>query len=232
MADTNIYVILDGSGSMGDVKHDVVKGINTFIKEQKQDAQIQGDDVLFSLTTFDNKVMEVYVNEDLQLVSDVALKDTYLGGGTALLDSIGRTLTAADGSFAPRNILVIYTDGGENSSREFTKEQVSKLLEDFEQNRNGQVIYLGAEFADFVNDTAGYGTVAMAAAGASSLNTSKQHVSSTFSNLSRGVSYYRGASPEEVNVVNQTKGGLVAHTTAAGTLDWNKDKTDEKETRS
>lgn len=205
MADANIYVILDGSGSMGGVKLDVVKGINEFIKEQQDDAKAKGDDVLFTLTTFDSQILEVYDNEDLQIVAPVTLAQTYLGGGTALLDAIGRTLTTAEDKAAPRNIVVIYTDGAENASKEFKNADISALIEKLEKTGAWQFIYLGAEFGDFHKDTA---FVALASAGgahAHSINTTKGNVSGTFAAVSQTTNYLRGASVQDYDAVANEK---------------------------
>lgn len=205
MADQNIYLIIDGSGSMSGVKHDVVKGINEFIKEQQDDVAATGDDVLFSLTTFDNNVMEVYSAEDLNLVNPVTLQQTYLGGGTALLDAIGRTLTNAEDVAAPRNIVVIYTDGHENQSHEFTHDQIAKLIEKLEGTGAWQFIYLGAEFGDFQKDAA-FGTLRAAGKRHShSINTSKDNVSGTFAAVATASNYLRGASTEDYNAVADDK---------------------------
>lgn len=219
MADQNIYVIIDGSGSMAGVKHDVVKGINDFIDEQKNEIAQTGEDVLFWLTSFDGTVHEVYTAEDLTLVNPVTLQQTYLGGGTALLDAIGKTLTNAEDTAAPRNIVVIYTDGHENQSREFTHDQIAKLIEKLEANGDWQFVYLGAEFGDFAKDRA-FGTVANSAGlRMSAVNTSKRSVGETFKTLSNTASYYRGATDMQVEDF-AGQGGLIASASAAGVADW------------
>lgn len=227
MADQNIYVIIDGSGSMSGVKHDVVKGVNEFIKEQQDDVAKTGLSVLFSLTTFDSNVMEVYSAEDITLVNPVILKDTFLGGGTALLDAIGKTLTNAEDVAAPRNIVVIYTDGEENSSHEFKLEEIGKLIEKLEATGAWQFIYLGAEFGAFQEDAV-YGVTASATGGRmSSMNTSKGQVTNTFKNLSGTASLYRNATDAQVQDY-ATEDGLVVAAAAAG-IDWDAVKDEDKE---
>lgn len=204
-ADANIFVIIDGSGSMSGVKHDVVDGINEFISEQQTDAQQSGDTVKFWLTTFDDQVMEIYQGEDLSLVTPVSLKDTYLGGSTALLDAIGKTLTNAENDVAPRNIVVIYTDGGENASREFKKDQVGDMLEKFTKTGKWQIIYLGSEFADFQNDTQGFAAVSRGAKHTHSINTTKGNVTGAFATVSKTTNYLRNASVEDYDAVAEER---------------------------
>ncbi len=225
MVDLGIYVIIDGSGSMSGVKHDVVKGINEFIKEQQDDLASTNDTVHFSLTAFDGNVSQVYIKEDLDLVAPVTVKDTFLGGGTALLDAIGRTLTKAEDDAGYRNLVVIYTDGEENQSREFTKDQIEELVTKLTDTGNWQFIYLGAEFADFHKEGAQAAMAGAAAGGTySSLNTGKQHTNSVFKNLSKGASYYRSATMDTAADIQAR--GIVASSADAG-VDW--DAVEEKD---
>lgn len=227
MADQNIYVIIDGSGSMRDVKNDVVTGINEYIKEQQDDVKVTGDDVLFSLTTFDSQVLEIYENEDLLLVTPLAVAQTFLGGGTALLDAIGKTLTNAEDNAAPRNLVVIYTDGEENSSREFKTDDIAKLIEKLEASGKWQFVYLGAEFGDFRDDKAFRTVSASSGSSMSSVNTSKASVGQTFKNLSDTSTLYRSATDKDISHVADA-GGLVAYASASG-IDW--EAVDEDKTK-
>lgn len=227
MADANIYVIIDGSGSMHDVRHDVVKGINEFIKEQQDDAQSQGDDVKFWLTTFDTTINDVYSAEDLELVKPLSINDTYLGGGTALLDAIGKTLTNAEDEAALRNIVVIYTDGQERDSREFTRDQIGDLLKKLTDTGDWQVVYLGAEFGDFAKDRAQYAMATSTATGTySAMNTSKMNSPLVLSNVSKTVTHYRNANEEQL--ANIKAQGVVAAATADAAVDWDAVKDEPK----
>jgi len=221
MVDQGIYVIIDGSGSMSGIKNDVVKGINEFIKEQQDEIQATGDTVQFSLVTFDSNVQEVYLKEDISLVKPVSTKDTFLGGGTALLDAVGRTLTTAEDDAALRNIVVIYTDGGENASREFTKDQIRELFERLDKAGNWQFIFLGAEFEDFAEDAAGYGVMAGAAAGKfSSMNTSKGNVTGTWSAVSATTNYHRNASTEQYNTLRSGERDIASASKQDAGVNW------------
>lgn len=220
MVDQGIYVIIDGSGSMSNVKQEVVKGINDFIKEQQKDVKGTTDVVQFSLTSFDSQVQEVYVKEDIALVKPVSTKQTFLGGGTALLDAIGRTLTKAEDDAAARNIVVIYTDGEENASKEFTLEQIEKLVESLSDTGNWQFIYLGAEFADFAASGGVFAGVAASAGGSlSGLNTSKANVGGSWSAVTQTANYHRHSDPATYASIN-TRGGLVTSSKEDADIDW------------
>jgi uncharacterized protein YegL len=148
MADLEIFMIIDGSGSMGGVKGDVVDGVNKFIDDQKDDAVATGDQIMFSLVVFDDQVSEVYDTEDVSLVNSVTVKETFRGGSTALYDAIGRTISKAEDNNTPK-LVVVYTDGQENASREYTADQVKKMIEDFQATGIWTFVYMSAELADF-----------------------------------------------------------------------------------
>lgn len=230
MVDQGIYVIIDGSGSMSGVKNDVVQGINEFIKEQQADVKGTNDVVQFSLTTFDSNVMEVYVKETLELVKPLTVKDTFLGGGTALLDAVGRTLTNAEEDGAARNLVVIYTDGQENQSREFTRDDIEKLIQKLNDAGNWQFIYLGAEFADFQNEAA---FASMAAAGAgkfSSFNTSKANVGGTWATVTQTANYHRNATESQYSTLRSGERDIAAAATQDAGVDWDSVKEDDETT--
>jgi uncharacterized protein YegL len=83
---------------------------------------------------------------------------TYVPDGmTALFDAVGKTMNnvneriekAADKEKVPKKVLyVILTDGHENSSREFKKDQILNMIE-AEKKKNREVIFLGADAAAF-----------------------------------------------------------------------------------
>ncbi len=149
MSDLSIFFILDGSGSMSGVQAEVVDGLNDFVQEQKDEAAL-GTNVVFSLTVFDYKPTIVYMAEDINSVSKLTKKDTFLGGGTALYDAIGTTLEKAKAENLPgKKLVAIYTDGHENASVEYKPEQVKELIKELENDGDWTVIFMSAEIDDF-----------------------------------------------------------------------------------
>jgi hypothetical protein len=149
MSDLSIFFILDGSGSMSGVQKEVVDGLNDFIQEQKDEAAL-GTNVVFSLTVFDYKPTIVYMAEDINSVTPITKKDTFLGGGTALYDAIGTTLEKAKSENLPgKKLVAIYTDGYENSSVEWTPDKVKNLIKELENDGDWTVIFMSAEINDF-----------------------------------------------------------------------------------
>jgi len=222
LADQEIYLIIDGSGSMSGVKHDVAKGINEFVAEQQQEALQTGDDIVLSLTAFDNAVAEVIQKEQIDLVPTVKVTDIFFGGSTALYDAMGKTLTGAQAQkTAASKIVVVYTDGGENASKEFKLDDITKLVEEL-QNDGWAFIYLGAEFEDFAKEQ-------VTRVFASSVNTSKGNIVGTFKRVSDTSTYYRGLTEDAAFAATNTAGGLLASATTAGVADWEDELVDSEE---
>jgi len=67
---------------------------------------------------------------------------------TPLFDAINRTITMAEADNPEKAVIVIMTDGQENSSREVTY-QGAKAALDRAEARGWEVVFLGAEFANF-----------------------------------------------------------------------------------
>lgn len=138
---TLINVILDESGSMDSKRADIVGGFNRFLEEQRSGA----DEARLSLVKFNTIHTVVY--GAVPIVDAKPLTDaTYVPGGmTALLDAVAQSVRLADAAKQAdeRVICLIITDGEENSSRETTKEQVRKIIEEREGRGDWTFTYLG-----------------------------------------------------------------------------------------
>lgn len=149
MPKTEVIVLLDRSGSMQSRKADHEGGLRSFVEDQKK---LDGE-CLFTFIQFDseNPCDVVYDGVPIQEVKDISLVPR---GGTPLLDAVGLTITRLDGRLGSGKledtfaVLLIITDGGENESRQFSKEQIQKLIKDREA-LNWKVLYLGANVDAF-----------------------------------------------------------------------------------
>ena len=141
-----ILLVVDGSGSMKPIQDDVVGGINGFIEEQKKDGK---DNTVLSLVVFDTRVVPVHNVVPINIVPPVTKQDTFLGGATALLDAVGITITQAQQrKLSGKKLLVIYTDGFENSSVEWTKDKIKDLLTEI-QKEDWTVVFMAADVNAF-----------------------------------------------------------------------------------
>ena len=124
---TEILVITDRSGSMASIQSSAVAGFNAFINEQRS---VPGE-ARVTHVLFDDKYELEYQAKPLSQVPVM----TRLGprGMTALNDAIGRTMDEqgqrirAEG-WAQKVIVVIITDGGENSSRRYTTSTIHSMI--------------------------------------------------------------------------------------------------------
>lgn len=142
-----IGIVLDRSGSMESVREATISGFNEFKQEQQR---LPGT-ALLTLTLFDTEFEIVHQMRPLDEVPDLDRATYAPRGMTALYDGIGITISSIDKSIAnlperpSRVVLVIMTDGGENSSKEHTRVQINALLD---EKRNAaepwDIVFLGA----------------------------------------------------------------------------------------
>lgn len=144
----DITFVLDRSGSMASVRDDTIGGFNSFIEAQRK---LPGS-CNASLVQFDDHYEPLYAGKP---VGDAPLltKDTFVPRGmTALLDAIGRTIVATgarlevlpEADRPARVIFVILTDGGENSSKEYTREKVFSMITHQKAKYQWDFVFLGA----------------------------------------------------------------------------------------
>ncbi len=137
----DIMVIMDKSGSMASMGTEPLQALNGFIKEQ-QDALTE-DGARFSLWMFDHKVELIIDDQPLQ---DVAPVTKYVPDGmTAMNDAIGKAVSLKYSKDKSDNVVcMVITDGCENSSREFRRDQIRTLIGRAEAEKNWKFIFVGA----------------------------------------------------------------------------------------
>lgn len=150
---TEIICILDNSGSMQTLQLETIEGLNQFIREQKQEV----GHCHFTLVQFNQ---DVVFKIQRQAIKEVALLDRasyHPNGYTALLDAVGLTLkTAMETVFmlppneAPGHVLVfIITDGLENASRHYSKEQIREMVGNLTVHKGWEFQFFGANIDAF-----------------------------------------------------------------------------------
>lgn len=160
---THISVILDRSGSMSGLLKETIGGFNTFLKEQQA---IDGKATL-TLVQFDSGNPYEVIHDFMPIKEVPELTETtYVPRGyTPLLDAIGRGINdvvdkTAKMDEAPEKIMfIIITDGQENSSHEFSKAQVKKMIDD-KTAEKWDFVYLSSDFAS-IGDAQSYGVSAV-----------------------------------------------------------------------
>jgi uncharacterized protein YegL len=150
-----LVVIIDKSGSMGGIRNDAIGGFNAFLSDQKK---LPGE-AKMTLVMFDDGYYLVHDGVDLKDVPDLDTKGYQPSGSTALLDAIGKTVDKVDKRNATRKaaneeiprmtIMAILTDGEENASTEYRRDQIKTLLTEKQEKENWKIIYLGANVDAF-----------------------------------------------------------------------------------
>ena len=145
---TEIAYLLDMSGSMSPHTEAAVSSFNEFLREQQEVDGI----ARLTLVLFDDQY-EIPI--DNIPVSEVTCIDTTIyrpRGATALLDAIGRTTK----SFRKRIeklpkkqrpdqiIFAIFTDGEENSSRNYNWQDIAEIIQKRQKKDGWQFLFLGA----------------------------------------------------------------------------------------
>lgn len=133
----SIYFVLDRSGSMSTCIDDTLGGFNHFIERQKAD----NPEGHMSLTLFAHDFEDIYEKKNIKSVEKLTEETYFPRGPTALLDAIGQTIKKAAASEKP--MIVILTDGQENSSKTYTHAHIKDLI-GFKKTLGWEFIFLGA----------------------------------------------------------------------------------------
>lgn len=152
MKDKLIHVafIIDSSGSMSGSESDVIGGFKKTIEEQKA---VKDGECIVTLYEFASDVKQVYLGKTLDKVEDLdyrvgGMTRLYDGIGTAV-DDIGKWLSNMDESERPsKNLIVIITDGGENSSTEYRLKDIKDRIKEQTEKYSWDFIYLGNDLSD------------------------------------------------------------------------------------
>ena len=174
---TLIAVIMDESGSMASCRDATIAGFNEFVQAQ-QHATGAGEAYL-TLVKFDApQIKRVYENMHVREVAPLSHATYSPNGGTNLMDAIGQTLNSINntlGSHKPEDrpgvLVVIITDGAENSSREFHGEQIKNMVKAAEGadwtftflGANVDAFSMGSTFGMNASNSINYNTTSMGA---------------------------------------------------------------------
>lgn len=150
---TEIVFILDKSGSMSPYINDTIGGFNGFIEKQK----LELGDANVSLYLFDNNYTKIFEGKNIKDVTPLTNGDYIIGGSTALLDAMGRTIDDVGIKLAKtpeynrpgKVIFVVITDGQENSSIRYTDENIKDKIKHQETKYSWQFLFLSADITQF-----------------------------------------------------------------------------------
>lgn len=145
---TELVFILDKSGSMGGLEKDTIGGYNSMLGKQKA---LDGECVITTVL-FDNYYELLHDRIDIRAVKPITEEEYFVGGSTALLDAIGKTVrkigtaqkNTAEEYRAEKVMFVIITDGEENASRQYSAGKVKEMIKRQKEKFGWEFIFLGA----------------------------------------------------------------------------------------
>ena len=124
----NVSFLLDKTGSMGSVAKATISGFNQYVDSLKSRA----DEIRFTLALFNSDGTDtLYKGVSLADVKPLDSKSYDPVGATPLYDAVAATIRATEQSLNGKKeevLVIIMTDGEENSSEEFTREKVFDLI--------------------------------------------------------------------------------------------------------
>ena len=144
---TAAYILLDRSASMQSLWEEALGSINGYVKGLPEDSRVV-------LATFDSVGYDVLRDTTAAEWKNITGKDAYPRGGTPLFDASARMMWKIMDDNADRSVFVTMTDGDENQSQHFKQAHVKNMVKTLE-NKDYQVVFLGANF-DEVGDVASH----------------------------------------------------------------------------
>jgi len=166
----HLIYVLDRSGSMHDIWDEMVGSFRANISELKKEQEVE---YFLSMYLFDHTFEAAYTNQPLPTVADNILSHYAPRGMTALYDAIGKALGNTVDELYDQTIVFVLTDGGENDSKEYTKDAVHTIIDKKLRKGTYAMNYLGS-------DPASWGDAKVHAGLASSaVNYSKQNIGDT-----------------------------------------------------
>lgn len=145
---TELVFILDKSGSMSGLEKDTIGGFNSMLDQQRK---VDGECVITTVL-FDNRYELLHDRIGIRAVQPITGKEYFVGGSTALLDAIGKTIhkigtaqkNTTEDYRAEKVMFVIITDGEENASRHFSSAQIRQMIQHQKERYGWEFIFLGA----------------------------------------------------------------------------------------
>jgi hypothetical protein len=168
---TYAALILDKSGSMGNIRDFAINSFNEQIQTLKAESDdpkeitkkllksgkqaTEGVETYLTLVSFNDNVRFHVFNEDIKNVKEFPTDEYKPDGSTALFDAIGETIDRFTSEIPGLNdpdsgaLLVIVTDGQENASKGYGGEEGRKKLksriEELQNSGKWTITFVGAE---------------------------------------------------------------------------------------
>lgn len=189
---THVTLVVDRSGSMGSLREEAQAGINTLLAEQ---FSLDGK-LTVTLAQFDDRFDTVERMRDTVFTYELVPR-----GMTALLDAVGTEIVRTGEDLAAlseperpgRVLLVVVTDGQENSSHEYSVDKVRDLLGVQKSQFGWEVRFLGADDSAWQGKALGVATTRFSG--------DAEGTSAAYASMSHSLRAYRDAPAGEADFV-------------------------------
>ena len=185
------YILLDRTGSMQDIWAEALSSVNAYATEMATPDGSARVDADLTVAAFDSQsglqFDVIRDSMDARKWRKITDADATPRGMTPLYDAIGRIVALAESEKPSKAVIVIMTDGQENASQEVNRAGAKAAL-DRARAKGWEVIFLGAEFANF-DDATGVGQTT-----SRNMAVSKDQMSDSMNRLAqKSKDYARGA---------------------------------------
>lgn len=150
-----LLFVIDQSGSMHgeETESAVVSNFNKVIAEQRKEA----GSAVVSTVLFNSRMTTMHSSLPIDEVPEMMRWDYLPAGATALLDAVGTSIerickrhaTLPEAERPATTIVVIITDGEENSSRKYSRPVVKQMIETLQKKHDWSFLYFGANVDHF-----------------------------------------------------------------------------------
>jgi len=224
---THITFVLDETGSMHSVKEQTISGFNEFLRSQEDKSL---GETRVTLIKFNSEKIETVYSD--ALIEDVPnlTRDTYKPDSTTpLYDAVARAIKDTDDKLSlsskvltrlaghkvavpPLVLLVVMTDGLENASREYTRDDIFRMIEG-KKKEGWAFAFLGS------NQDSWDAAKPMGFAPGSIANYDQGNVQGAFAGISHAMSSYRKAA-SQLRATADNKADYMKSITALGKDFW------------
>lgn len=144
---TEMVCILDRSGSMYKKRKDTIGSFNQMLEKQKREP----GEAYITTALFSDQCDVLYSHTPIWETEELTEQDYYIGGNTALFDAIGKVfhqtdslLEGREGDYEEKVLVFIITDGMENASVQYGRQQIKKLIEE-KQKKGWVILFFGTD---------------------------------------------------------------------------------------
>lgn len=144
---TEMVCILDRSGSMYKKRKDTIGSFNQMLEKQKREP----GEAYITTALFSDQCDVLYSHTAIWETEELTEQDYYIGGNTALFDAIGKVfhqtdslLEGREGDYEEKVLVFIITDGMENASVQYGRQQIKKLIEE-KQKKGWVILFFGTD---------------------------------------------------------------------------------------